>query len=106
MPKYTPKGKIVAITSTQPGILKFDDRLDNITMINLGGININVIFDDATINPIPIAPSAALDFSPWDLRNCDVRQISFTATGSINVNCLWIEGPSIMENFAVIWRKR
>lgn len=69
-------------------------RLDSIILYNLSGTTINVIFEEASLS-VPLAASASLNLDTWDLAATTVYKVTFTASATVSVNCLWIEGEGI-----------
>lgn len=101
--KITPKGKVVALAGSGTNwsvLMNFDDRLDSIILFNLGGVTIQVSFEETALF-IPLAASASLNLDTFDLAATEVYKISFTATASVSVNMVWVEG----EGIGYTWRR-
>jgi len=60
---YGPKGKILTVNTTAK--LRTDARINWITIYNTGAITVNVVFEEATINPLPIPASTSLELDVW-----------------------------------------
>lgn len=95
------KGNILTLTTAQGGGTNyaarqnFDQRLDSIAIFNTGSVTVNVIFQESTIQPMPIAASTSFSLQPLDLRNETILRVDFTATAASTINMIWIEGPPI-----------
>lgn len=95
--KGGPKGKILTTAGSGSAFtarLITDDRINWITIYNTGSITVNIIFQEATINPMPLPASTELDFDVWRMVSLNVTTIDFTSTSATTVNLIWAEGPS------------
>ncbi len=100
--KFGPKGKILTTAAAGSGFtarLRTDARINWITIYNTGAITVNVVFEEATINPLPVPASTSLELDVWRMISLDVETIDFNSASSTTVNLIWAEGPSPMALF-------
>jgi hypothetical protein len=95
---YGPKGKILTLQvqsgSNYTARLQTQIRIDWITIWNTSAVTVNVIFNESTLNPLPIPASTDLELDTFRMAATNVTVIDFTATASSTVNLIWAESPS------------
>ena len=94
---YGPKGKILTVNTTAR--LRTDARINWITIYNTGAITVNVVFEESTINPLPVPASTSLELDVWRMLSLNVQTVDFTSASSTTVNLIWAEGPSPLVLF-------
>lgn len=93
---YGPKGKIVTVGTTGLNRLRTDSRINWITIYNTGSVTVNIIFEESTINAMPLPAATEIDFDVFRMLSLNVQTVDFTASSATTVNCIWAEGPSLL----------
>lgn len=98
--KYGPKGKILTLNlqsgSNYQARLQTQNRINWITIFNTGSVTVNAIFNESSLNPLPIPASTSLELDVWRMAALTVTTIDFTAGASTTINLIWAEGPSVL----------